>query len=349
MITFATGCSGIGAPEVAWGDRLGWRCLWCSEIEPFPSAVLAYRWPDVPNVGDFLTIAKRVDADELEAPDVFIAGTPCQAFSVAGLRNSLDDERGGLTLEYIHIANALDRQRRRRGLPETILVWENVPGVLRTKDNAFGCFIGGLLGLDAPVITATGKFRNYGDLVAERRLAWRVLDAQYFGVAQRRKRVFVMATARPGFSPAGGLFECGSLPRTSPPSREEGTRTAFDAQGSAGRASWWDGGGIAESITCTSSQQRMPDKQRFQAVIDKHLCKSFGFAPALEANGAKALTAVIAVENHPQDSRLKETGDLAPTIPSKAGTGGVMYRSVMLSRKTTSGVSPIPEATDRAI
>ena len=60
MITFATGCSGIGAPEVAWGDRLGWKCLWCSEIEPFPSAVLAYRWPDVPNVGDFLTIAGRV-------------------------------------------------------------------------------------------------------------------------------------------------------------------------------------------------------------------------------------------------------------------------------------------------
>lgn len=242
MITFATGCSGIGAPEVAWGDRLGWTCLWCSEIEPFPSAVLAYRWPDVPNVGDFLTIAGRVDADELEAPDVFIAGTPCQAFSVAGLRHSLDDHRGGLTLEYIRIADAFDRQRKRRGLPETILVWENVPGVLNTKDNAFGCFIGGLLGLDAPVVPAN-RWRHYGDLVAKRRVAWRLLDAQYFGVAQRRKRVFVIATARPGVHPARGLFECGSVPRTSPPSREARAGVAAGAESCTGKASWWDGGG----------------------------------------------------------------------------------------------------------
>ena len=91
----------------------------------------------------------------------------------------------------------------------------------------------------------------------------------------------------------------------------------------------------------------MPDKQRFQAVIDKHLCKTFGLAPALEANGAKSLA--VAVENHPQDSRLKETGDLAPTIPSQAGTGGVMYLSAIQSRKTTSDVNRIPEATDRAL
>lgn len=127
-ITFATGCSGIGAPEVAWGDCLGWRCLWCSEIDRFPSAVLKAHWPKVPNVGDFMTIAKRIRSGELEAPDVFVAGTPCQAFSVAGLRESLDDERGGLTLEYTHIADAMDEQRRSRGLPETIYVWEKRPG-----------------------------------------------------------------------------------------------------------------------------------------------------------------------------------------------------------------------------
>lgn len=160
-LTFATGCSGIGAPEVAWGDRLGWKCLWNCEIEPFPAAVLKQRWPEVPNAGDFLTLAARIEAGELEAPDVFIAGTPCQAFSVAGLRNSLDDKRGGLTLEYCRIADAMDRVRAGRGLPATVFVWENVPGVFGTKDNAFGCFLAGLAGLDElpPPTAAAGRTR----------------------------------------------------------------------------------------------------------------------------------------------------------------------------------------------
>lgn len=247
MITFATGCSGIGAPEVAWHDRLGWKPLWCSEIEPFPSAVLKHRWPDVPNVGDFLTIADRIARDELEAPDVFCAGTPCQAFSVAGLRNSLNDHRGGLTLEYIRIATAMDAQRKRRGLPETVFVWENVPGVFSTKDNAFGCFLGGMLGLDAPVVPAGGKWRHYGDLVAERRLAWRLLDAQYFGVAQRRRRVFVVATARPGVRPARALFELGCVPRTAPPSREAWAGSPANAEGCVGKTSYGIGNGQADS------------------------------------------------------------------------------------------------------
>lgn len=214
MITFATGCSGIGAPEVAWHDRLGWKCLWCSEIEAFPSAVLKYHWPDVPNVGDFLTIAERLDQDELEAPDVFIAGTPCQAFSMAGLRNSLKDERGGLTLEYCRIANAMDEQRRRKKLNPTIFVWENVLGVLSTEDNAFGCLLSGMLGLDSPVVPTDGRWGYYGSLIGKRAVGWRTLDAKYFRVAQRRRRVFVVATARPGFSPARGLFEFGSVPKS---------------------------------------------------------------------------------------------------------------------------------------
>lgn len=267
-ITFATGCSGIGAPEMAFGDRLGWKCLWCSEIEPFPSAVLKYRWPDVPNVGDFLTIAERIRNDELEAPDVFIAGTPCQAFSVAGLRKSLKDHRGNLTLEYIRIANEMDEQRRRRGLPETVFVWENVPGVLFTEDNAFGCFLGGMLGLDNAVVTPDGHWNDYGSLVAYRTVAWRILDAQYFGVAQRRRRVFLIATARPGFSPARGLFEFGRVRRDTPPCRETRAASSADAEICAGETGeWWDGGGIADTITRTSNEMRMPDKNRLPCVI----------------------------------------------------------------------------------
>lgn len=149
-LTFATGCSGIGAPEVAWGDRLGWTGLWCSEIDPFASAVLKEHWPHIPNVGDFMNICKMLDNDEIEAPDIFIAGTPCQAFSIAGLRKSLKDKRGGLTLEYCKIANSMDEQRRRHGKQETVFVWENVLGVFSTKDNAFGCLIAGLTGDDRP-------------------------------------------------------------------------------------------------------------------------------------------------------------------------------------------------------
>ena len=231
QITFATGCSGIGAPEMAWGERLGWKPLWCSEIEPFPCAVLKYHWPETPNAGDFLTVAERINSDELEAPDVFIAGTPCQAFSVAGLRNSLQDERGNLTLEYIKIANAIDAQRRRKGKPETVFVWENVPGVLSTADNAFGCFLGGLAGLPAAIHPENGQWRNFGNIVAFRSVSWRVLDAQYFGVAQRRRRVFVIGSARPGFSTARRLFECGSVPRPAPPCRTAEQNTAAVAEG----------------------------------------------------------------------------------------------------------------------
>ena len=238
-LTFATGCSGIGAPEMAWGVRLGWKCLWCSEIEPFPSAVLKYRWPDVPNLGDFMKLAEKINNDEIEAPDVFVAGTPCQAFSVAGLRESLNDHRGGLTLEYCRIANAMDEQRIKRGLPETIFVWENVPGVLSTKDNAFGCFIAGLTGDTEPCRTPGGvSWPHYGMAAGCRRnLAWRTLDAQYFGVAQRRRRVFVVATARAGFSPAGGLFECNRVPRYNPPRREKRQETAADTGDSLETAS----------------------------------------------------------------------------------------------------------------
>lgn len=220
-LTFATGCSGIGAPEVAWGDRLGWTGLWCSEIDPFASAVLKEHWPHIPNVGDFMNICKMLDNDEIEAPDIFIAGTPCQAFSIAGLRKSLKDKRGGLTLEYCKIANSMDEQRRRHGKQETVFVWENVLGVFSTKDNAFGCLIAGLTGDDRPCPPPQTGWTHCGVAVGARRtLAWRVLDAQYFGVAQRRRRVFVIATARANFCAPAGLFEFNIMPRYSPPRRE---------------------------------------------------------------------------------------------------------------------------------
>jgi DNA (cytosine-5)-methyltransferase 1 len=223
---FGSVCSGIEAASVAW-HPLGWRAAWLSEIEPFPSAVLAHHYPDVPNLGDMTALPERILSGEVEAPDVFCGGTPCQAFSVAGLRNSLDDARGNLSLTFVGIANAIDHVRSIRSDDPAIIFWENVPGVLSTKDNAFGCFLGALAGEDDPVTCPDGKWPTAGVVVGQKRtVAWRVLDAQYFGVAQRRRRVFVVASARDDFDPAAVLFEFNGVRRDTAPSREAGQEPA---------------------------------------------------------------------------------------------------------------------------
>lgn len=199
-------CSGIEAASVAW-EPLGWQPAWFAEIEPFPSAVLAHHWPHVPNHGDMTQLVGKILNGSIEAPDVLVGGTPCQAFSVAGLRGSLDDERGNLTLVLIRILDAIDFIRARNGQPPCILVWENVPGVLNTKDNAFGCFLGGLAGENLPLEPAGKKWTNAGAVLGPtREIAWRVLDAQFFGVPQRRRRIFAVASAR-AIRPAEILFE----------------------------------------------------------------------------------------------------------------------------------------------
>lgn len=240
-------CSGIEAATVAW-EPLGWKAAWFAEIEKFPSAVLADRWPEVINLGEMTKIAAAVRAGEVEAPDVVVGGTPCQAFSIAGLRNGLADARGQLTLSYVELANAIDDKRTERQEEEAIFVWENVPGVLSDKDNAFGHFLAGLAGEDEAIEPgerpAAGKSNGYwrwnkktcqhiaawpqrGCIYGpQRALAWVVRDAQYFGVAQRRKRVFVVASARKGFDPAEVLFEFDGVRRDSPPGRESQSAVA---------------------------------------------------------------------------------------------------------------------------
>lgn len=150
----------------------------------------------MPNLGDMATLPEKILNGEIPAPDVLVGGTPCQAFSVAGKRESLDDDRGNLTLALIHILEAIDYVRQQNGQPPCVLVWENVPGVLSTKDNAFGHFLAGLVQECEPLQPAGGKWTNAGYVHSTRTIAWRVLDAQYFGVAQRRKRVFLVASAR---------------------------------------------------------------------------------------------------------------------------------------------------------
>ena len=211
-ITFFSVCSGIEAATVAW-TPLGWKCVGVSEIEKFPSAVLGHHYPDVKNHGDFTTI----DVKTLPRVDILCGGTPCQAFSVAGLRRSLDDARGNLSLSFVRLAHELSDNNGLRNA-----VWENVPGVLSTKDNAFGCFLGALVGADDAVPPPAGRRWPDEGMVSgpKGRAAWSVLDAQYFGLAQRRKRVILVADFGNGADPAAVLLEFHGLSRN-PPTRGE--------------------------------------------------------------------------------------------------------------------------------
>jgi DNA (cytosine-5)-methyltransferase 1 len=222
----ATVCSGIGAPEVA-AALLGWDAVFMSEIEPFPAAVLAHHYPDVPNLGDMTAINGDEWRDKV---DVIVGGTPCQAFSVAGKRQSLADERGNLTLKFVELCDAIR---------PAFVVWENVPGVFSTADNAFGCFLGALAGGNGQLVAPRGKWANAGYVLgSERAIAWRVLDAQYFGVAQRRRRVFLVACPRDGADPRKILFESEGVRRDFAPSREAKEDTAGTIEASLGRSRW---------------------------------------------------------------------------------------------------------------
>jgi DNA (cytosine-5)-methyltransferase 1 len=270
-VRFLSVCSGIEAASVAF-NPLGWEASGFSEIEKFPCQLLAHHYPNVPNHGDMTLLPEKILDGKVEAPDMLVGGTPCQAFSVAGKRLSLEDLRGNLTLTFSEIANAIDAVRFTRGEQPSIVFWENVPGVLNTKDNAFGCFLGALAGEDCELKPAGGKWTNAGCVFGPKRtVAWRILDAQYFGVAQRRRRVFVVASARDDISPPEILFEFEGMRRDSAPRREERkevARTAgagFTASSFAGyregvgtlRSSGGDLGGGSETMAVPFNKQRI--------------------------------------------------------------------------------------------
>ena len=298
-------CSGVEAATVAW-HHMGWEPQWFSEIEKFPSAVLKHHYPTVPNHGDMTNFKEWPD----EPIDLLVGGTPCQSFSVAGLRKGLDDPRGNLMLTYLSIAE--------RYAPRW-LVWENVPGVLSSnRGRDFGAFLGAL-----------GKL-GYG-------FAYRVLDAQYFGVAQRRRRVFVVGYLGDWRRAAAVLFECESLSGHPAPRRTARERVADTLTVGANQYSGFNGEPVVGNST-----------HRMRGFGDY---SSDGTASTVKARDYKDATDLVSTvtvidraafnqgANALYDPQIKES-HTSPTVISR-GPHAVAYDTTNIT-SPTNGSNPKP-------
>ena len=329
-------CSGIEAASVAW-EKLGWKPVAFSEIEPFPSAVLNHHWPEVPNLGD---MTKYESWKFGEAIDVLVGGTPCQAFSVAGLRKGLSDPRGGLSLTFVNIADHFN--------PKWIL-WENVPGVLSSRDNGFGCFLGALAGEDGELKPPGEKWADAGCVYGPKRsIAWRCLDAQYFGVAQRRKRCFLVACPRDQGDPAKVLFEWEGLRRDTAPSRETRKGIAPNVEAGVGvsptitQCKGSRGGCSSEAISeITAVQQATAFRmQAFGEYSDD------GSASTMKARDYKDATDLVATKKSHWDG-----SEVHPTIMQSGGSSSgrtIGYSNQELFSQGGSGLVGSPIVIDRA-
>ena len=282
-------CSGIEAASVAW-HPLGWKPVAFSEIEKFPSELLGHHYPNVPNMGDMTKYKEWKLNDTI---DLVVGGTPCQSFSVAGLRKGLEDPRGNLALTFCGI---LDKFRPKW------FIWENVPGVLSSGGGRdFGSFLGAVAEL------------GYG-------FSYRVLDAQNFGVPQRRRRVFVVGHLGDWRPAAEVLFEPESLSRHTEESRQKrkdtprDTTLGIDTSGPLQARDYKDMG--TDGLNRTSSKM-IP--LLHQDHIDALCARDY---KGLNSDSLDKKAIVEVFENHPSDSRVKEMGDTCQTVTSTWGSGG---------------------------
>jgi len=288
-LRFGSVCSGIEAASVAW-HPLGWRAAFVSEIDRFPCAVLTHHYPDVPNLGDMTKFKEWPDA----AIDVLVGGTPCQSFSVAGLRKGLADPRGNLMLTYLGIAA---RYR------PTWLVWENVPGVLSSNGGRdFGAMLGGLAEL------------GYG-------FAYRVLDAQYFGLAQRRKRVFVVGCLGDWRRAAAVLFERESLsghPAPSRKARQVAPTIPARSLGGGGLGTDFDcdGGLIATELARCDATREGSSQDYESTTMVAHALRADGFDASEDGTGRG--TPLVSVGVDVFNGQI--TGDVAATLGARGSS-----------------------------
>lgn len=300
ILRYASVCSGIEAATVAW-EPLGWKAAWFSEIEKFPCAVLKHHFPDVPNLGDMTKITEA-DCERYGPIDLLVGGTPCQSFSVAGKRAGLDDPRGNLALDFLRLAHA-SRARW--------VVWENVPGVLSSNGGRdFGAFLGALAKL------------GYG-------WAYRILDAQYFGLAQRRRRVFVVGYLGDWRPPVAVLIERESLPGNPPTSRETGAKVAALSASGVGTCGADDNQAQAGHLVASTLRSRDLAKGVDSDCTDTliaHTLRGEGFDASEDGTGRGTPLVAFSCKDH-RDSKPNAGGQVAIVIPldmRQASRGGTM-------------------------
>ena len=301
-------CSGIEAASAAWKD-LGWEAVGFSEIEPFPSAVLKHHYPNVTNFGD---MNNYKDWDINEPVDLIVGGSPCQSFSIAGLRKGLDDERGNLMLVYVRVLEHFKPKW---------FVWENVPGVLSSNGGKdFSAFLGALAEL------------GYG-------FAYRVLDAKNFGVPQRRRRVFVVGYLGDWRPPAQVLFESESVCRDTQTCGNQGENTTANvgtgtqAYGMPGN---WigrkpeNGGNATEPMYGIAPCLTKTDKHAVSYTDKKWVYRKLSLTAYVQDESTsticsrdhKSVTDIVVYEHHPADSRVKDMGPTCSNGTARWGTGG---------------------------
>ena len=328
-------CSGVEAATLAWRP-LGWKAVFFAEVEPFPSAVLCYRFkatrplrpldpavadsekerktrelwrrqiaglPDggtIPNFGDF-TLIKEEDVNE--DIDLLVGGTPCQDLSIAGKRLGFEGRRSVLALDFVRLCFELG---------VCWVVWENVPAALSSRRGEdFGRFVSLLCGWNVPV--PESGWRKCGIVTPAPGgfgVAWRVLDSQFTrveqfprAIPQRRKRLFLVGYSGQWKYPAKVLFDGEMCGGDTPPRRTKRQNASAGSEGGSASTDWWDGSQKAGTLTRTSDQQFMPDKGRLQCVI--------------EQTG----TDFLCYENHAPDSRIKSV-EVSQSIVARMGTGG---------------------------
>ncbi|MBB1593562.1 DNA cytosine methyltransferase [Achromobacter sp. UMC46] len=341
---FLSVCSGIEAASVAW-NPLGWKAVAFSEIEPFPSAVLAHHYPDTPNWGDMTKYKEWPDV----AIDLLCGGTPCQSFSVAGLRKGMDDPRGNLMLTF----GAIAAKYRPKWL-----VWENVPGVLSSNAGQdFASFLGLITGQVVKVPASgwsnsgivSGIHDAYG-------VAYRVLDAQYFGVPQRRRRVFVVGCLGDWRSAAAVLFERHGLSGNPAPSRK--TRQGFAptlsarAKGGGGLGTDFDcdGGLIAATLLGKPNSSHAADQDTYvaQAFGGNNTTGSIDVATALNACASASGRMDFESETFIAHS-LRGEGFDASEDGTGRGTPLISVASREVAGALTSNYGKQPDSSDSAL
>ncbi len=351
-ITFGSWCSGIEAASAAFLP-LGWECAYVAEIEPFACALLAQRYgagrpvymprpedaPDEKTARERRAAIKALDriewgtrltnwgdisqikASDLPPVDILVAGLPCQGFSIAGLRRSLADDRGNLTLIAVRKIHDLARAGLVRGF-----LFENVPAILNTPDNAFGCFLGAVVGADDPLqgLEHGGKWPRAGMVAGPRaRVAWRVLDAQYFGLAQRRERVFAVADFGDGADPAAVLFERASLSRNPPARGQAGEGVAGNiapGAGSGGRC-------VARELIAFNARQDLEVTSPVSGSLDCSSPQAQAQAVAFSLRGRGG-----------EVSAEVEQGPVSPAL--RAVDGGSSHAFVATSEQTAWSIMP---------